>query len=204
MKKNYLLIIILLFSVGILQAAVFTINPTGNLTYNPAMINASVGDTVIINASGNHPVVQVSQSTWNANGNTPIGGGFGPSSSAVTLHLMNAGTIYFVCNTHHGSAMKGQINVTAAGVSELSSLNFVRITTNPSTNGEIKVVNTLSKSGTLYIFNILGKLSVTKQLNSDLNQVIDVDLPAGNYLCRFMMEGSWTRTEKLVISTSLN
>ena len=204
MKKNYLLIFAFIISIGSSHATIFTDNPTGSLTYNPATTNGTVGDTVIINASGNHPVVQVSQATWNANGNTALAGGFSVSSTAVTIKLTTAGTIYFVCNAHHSSGMKGQINVIASGVTELSSLNFVKISNNPASNGEVRIVNSLNKPGVLYIFNMLGKLMVTKNLNSDANQVIDVDLPEGNYLCRFIMEGNFTRTEKLIISNNLN
>ena len=45
MKKNYLILIISLFTVNVF-ATQFTVTPTGNLTYSPMITNATVGDTV--------------------------------------------------------------------------------------------------------------------------------------------------------------
>lgn len=204
MRKNYTLIFALILIYGRIDAAHFTIVPTGNLTYSPMTTNASVGDTVTITASGTHPAVEVSQSTWNANGNAPLSGGFGFHSTTFNITLTTVGTIYFVCNNHNSSGMKGQIVVTASGVSELSANNLVKILANPSTNGQLQVMNTLGKIGTLYIFNMLGKLQSTNLLQSDATQLIDINLPNGNYLCRFVMEGNWTHTEKLVVTEGAN
>lgn len=187
-----------------LFAAQFTINPMGNLTYSPQITNATIGDTIHIGASNTHPAVEVSMATYNANGNTPLPGGFGLHSSNFDLVLSNVGTIYFVCNNHHGSGMKGQIVVTAAGVHDIIEVNDIKFLSNPSLNGHIAVKNTLQKSGVLYLYNILGKLQRVERLNGEESQVIDVDLPAGNYLCKFILEGNWTRTEKLIITDQMN
>src|SRR5436190_12390939 len=101
MKKNYTLIITLLLTCSKLFAAHFTVTPLGSLTYSPSVINASVNDTVTIGASGTHPPVEVSQATWNANGNTPLAGGFGLHSTTFDIILTTPGVIYFVCNNHH-------------------------------------------------------------------------------------------------------
>lgn len=201
MKKNYIILFVSLLIAGSLSATQFTVTPTGNLTYSPMVTNASVGDTIHFIASGTHPVLEVSQATYNSNGNMALSGGFGQHSSNFDLVLTNVGTKYFVCNNHHSSSMKGQIVVTASGVSQLASTGSdVKFLANPATNGHINVMNTLEKKGMLYIFNMLGKLQHTDKLNGEANQVIDVELPSGNYLCKFILEGNWTRTEKLIIS----
>ena len=204
MKKNYLLISILILMSAVSYAAQFTITPTGNLTYSPMVTNATVGDTIHMIASFTHPVVEVSQATYNSNGNTPLPGGFGFHTATFDLIVTNAGTIYFVCDNHNSSGMKGQIVVTASGVNEVTNANNVKFLSNPSRNGRVNVLNTLGKPGLLYIFNMLGKLQLTEKLTGVTDQVISVDLPSGNYLCKFILEGNWTRTEKLIISDQLN
>ena len=52
-----------------------------NLTYVPDNINVNVGDQVTIDASFTHPLQQVSQATWDANGTTPLSGGFNSTSN---------------------------------------------------------------------------------------------------------------------------
>ena len=204
MRKNYTLIFALILAGSNINAAHFTITPTGNLTYSPTVTNASVNDTVTIIASNLHPAVEVSQSTWNANNSTPLPAGFGFHSSTFDVILTAPGTIYFVCDNHAGSGMKGQINVTLSGVTELSTFNIARLFVNPSTNGQVQVLNTMGKKGTLYIYNMLGKLQSANVLSNETKQVIEIDLPNGNYLCRFMMEGNWTRTEKLDVTEGTN
>src|SRR5437762_1653470 len=106
MKKNYLFILIAMFiSMQQLSAAHFNIVTTSSFTFSPATTNATVGDTITIGASSTHPTVQVDLATWNANGSTPMVGGWGTKTSSYTFTIMTAAHIYFVCANHVSSGM---------------------------------------------------------------------------------------------------
>lgn len=110
MKKIYSIIMLALFTLGV-KATTHTINISG-FTYSPASLSVSVGDTITIQASATHPLAQVDQTTWQANGTTPMAGGFGVKTSAYTFTVsMSSQPIYYVCQNHASMGMKGQINV---------------------------------------------------------------------------------------------
>jgi len=108
------------------SAANFNITING-FSYVLDNITVNVGDQVTIEASSFHPLLQVSQATWNANGTTPLSGGFN-STSNFTFTItapMGGTTLYYVCSNHASSGMKGQINVNvAAGIPENSIRDF--------------------------------------------------------------------------------
>lgn len=110
MKKIYSIIMLALVTLGV-KATTHTINISG-FTYSPASLSVSVGDTITIQASATHPLAQVDQTTWQANGTTPMAGGFGVKTSAYTFTAsMSSQPIYYVCQNHASMGMKGQINV---------------------------------------------------------------------------------------------
>jgi plastocyanin len=108
-KKVILLLIGTVLPMSVLHATVHTIGAVG-LVYSPVVLNAMVGDTVIFNAPG-HPTVEVSQTTWNANGTTPLPSGFMFPSGQGQVVLLSPGTRYYVCTAHINAGMKGQIIV---------------------------------------------------------------------------------------------
>ncbi len=117
-----------IFSLFFLNASAANFNITINgFTYAPDNITVNVGDQVTIEASSFHPLLQVSQATWNANGTTPLSGGFN-STSNFTFTItaaMSGTTLFYVCSNHASSGMKGQINVNiAAGIPENSIRDF--------------------------------------------------------------------------------
>ena len=75
MKHSILLIAMAIFILLNVSATDHTIVTIGN-TYSPSSITVQLGYRVTINAIVNHPTTQVSLTTWNANGSTPVGGGF--------------------------------------------------------------------------------------------------------------------------------
>ncbi len=124
---------LLLFSVCVLmvshsKAENFNISISGT-SYSPATLNVNVGDVVTIEASDFHPLVQVSQSTWNAGSSTALSGGFSSTTNFnLTITAAMAGTtIFYVCSNHVASGMKGQITVNVvSGITEnkLQDFNF--------------------------------------------------------------------------------
>ena len=122
---------LLLFSVGVLmvsQCKAENFNITiSETSYSPATLNVNVGDVVTIEASDFHPLVQVSQSTWNAGGSAALSGGFSSTTNFnLTITAAMAGiTIFYVCSNHVSSGMKGQINVNVlSGITENKVQDF--------------------------------------------------------------------------------
>ncbi len=118
MKHIYicsLSLVLFLALVSSAPAAQHQITNSG-FSFSPSNITIAVGDTVNFVLDPMHNVVEVSQATWNANGNTSNGGfslGFGGGTVIFAL----AGTYYYVCAPHAASGMKGIINVVAFGIS---------------------------------------------------------------------------------------
>ena len=108
MKKIYSIITLVLATVCV-KAATHNINISG-FTYSPATISVQVGDVIIIQADATHPLVEVDAATWNANGNTPMAGGFGTKTSTYPFTATTSSQpIYYVCRDHVGMGMKGMI-----------------------------------------------------------------------------------------------
>jgi plastocyanin len=110
---------------------------TVGLTYSPAELDVEVGDNVTIQAAPNHPTVQVSQLTWDADGTTPLDGGFGPETSSFTFEITEVGDIYYVCTAHVQLGMKGVIRVGTTGIDELSNSISVNLGRLPITDGRL-------------------------------------------------------------------
>lgn len=94
------------------NCTIWTITNTGE-TFSPASITVNFGDTIEFVLDGSHNAVQVSQTTWNANGSTPLAGGFQTSFGGGTVYTANhgTGTYYYVCSPHASLGMKGVIQV---------------------------------------------------------------------------------------------
>ena len=82
-------------------------------TFSPDTITISVGDTVYFDLASAHNATEVSQSTWNNNGNTALSGGFQTNygGGLVLPAQLAAGTHYYVCQPHASMGMKGVIIV---------------------------------------------------------------------------------------------
>lgn len=122
---------ILLLSLGFclshsVSAANFNIDING-FTYTPDDLIVNVGDVVVIDAQSFHPLQQVSEATWNVNGNTALAGGFF-STTPFTLTItagMAGSTIYYVCAAHASAGMKGRIRVNVtSSIAENKVLDF--------------------------------------------------------------------------------
>lgn len=147
-----------------LNASATNFNITINgFTYVSDNITVNVGDQVTIEASSFHPLVQVSQATWNANGTTQLPGGFNATSNFIlTITAGMAGTtIFYVCGNHASSGMKGQIIVNViAGISEnrIRDFNFT-VYPNPITS-DAWVNVSVKKAGRISIsmYDLQGRI----------------------------------------------
>ena len=103
-------IVLLFLCVHYAGATIHTVTTPG-FNFSPSTLNIALGDTVEFSIGTAHNVLEVSQATWNANGNTPLPGGFSLPFGGGTLMLQNSGTYYYVCEPHAGGGMKGTITV---------------------------------------------------------------------------------------------
>ncbi len=205
MKKIYP-IILLTIATFAMNATSYTITTSG-LTFSPSSLNALVGDVITINASGNHPVSEVSQATWNASGTTTLSTGFGNKTSAFTFTITSATNIYYVCANHVGSGMKGTITVGTVGVAEQNeAIANVSLFPNPAKDQFSVKFNAASNGNvTAKVYSICGQeiesLVVNKEfyagvttLNFDLRNKI----PAGVYFVQ-LNYNSKKVTKKIII-----
>ena len=121
MKKFTL---VLLFSIFSLHnyATIWTVLAGSNNAFNNSSLSVALGDTVVFNIGIDHNALEVSQSTWNANGTTPLPGGFNVDfgGGSVLPPQLQVGMHYYVCTAHIDNGMKGTINVTPSGVPNIS------------------------------------------------------------------------------------
>ena len=112
MKLKSLLALLLITLSTSAFCTIWTINTSG-FTYTPATTNILFGDTVVFSIGGSHDAREVSLTTWTANGNTALPGGFQTAfgGGMVLPAQLAVGTHYFVCTPHAAAGMKGIINV---------------------------------------------------------------------------------------------
>lgn len=131
MKKIYSTLLLLILTVC-LKATSFTVTIVGS-TYSPATLTVTVGDIVTIQASGVHPLIEVSEANWTANSTATLSGGFGIKTSTYTFTVATTNTIYYMCQNHGPSGMKGQIIVSSTGLSEQNnSIGNISLFPNPA------------------------------------------------------------------------
>lgn len=136
----------------------FSISTSGN-TYTPATLTITAGDTVQFAQSSGHPAREVSQTTWNANGNTS-NGGFDMMHSGAKLKFNTPGTYYYVCTVHFSMGMKGQIVVNPASTSVDENKNNVSLKgyPNPVVEGfNLEMFLNSNEKLSIEIFNLIGE-----------------------------------------------
>lgn len=188
--KKILLFIVLASSGFAGFSSTFTVSNSGT-SFTPGTITIALGDLVNFSLGISHDAIEVSQATWNANGNTPLSGGFSLpfGGGSVPLDKLTAGTHYYVCSPHASIGMKGKIIVlVSTGIADNTLQDDVSIFPNPSNgNFQLQINNTQSaKKMDLGIYTVKGEKVYSK---SDLQQQnttsIEIpDLPKGVYIVR--------------------
>ncbi len=159
--------------------------------FNPPTLTITHGDTVIFNLEPIHNAVEVSEATWNNNGNIQLIGGFAvPFGGGMVLPAqLPVGTHFYVCQPHASGGMKGMIIVeSTTGIGDSPMLSKLSIYPNP-TSGIIQwtIDNELTKNYTMEVFDLHG-IKILSTSNVDVRASHEIDLSGfakGVYYVRF-------------------
>ncbi len=167
---------------GVTHATDYTIGTT-SLTYNPDLLQVELGDRVTIQATTFHPTTQVSEATWNANGVSPLPGGFDDETSSFTIDITSLSTIYYVCVTHINQGMKGRIVVSLpTGAEESLNKAGFELVGNPVRDRlQYRMSNQDHDLAYMEIHNTSGQLMQEVTLYGSAGEAV-IDLPDGMYL----------------------
>jgi len=167
---------------------IYTIENSGN-TFSPDEITITVGDTVQFKLEIAHNAVEVSQSTWDANGATSLAGGFSVAKGGGTVlpAKLTVGTHYYVCVPHASMGMKGKIIVKDVnGINENRSSGGISIFPTPAI--DFITVKGSTKQGTLYsIISLDGKEVLSGRLDGMETEIFLRGITPGMYY--FTAEG---------------
>jgi plastocyanin len=196
---------LVLFSVfalvyGMAHSHTVTIINSG-FTFSPAEVTIDIGDTVIFQLQEMHNAVEVDETTWNGNGNTPLDGGFALGFGGGMVTGLSTGVHFYVCAPHASGGMKGKITVNASsGISQKESFeNHFKLYPNPAKDHIVLEINRLmlpsgkitASPSTLAIYNASGEqVYVEENYNKLKTNIIDLSgLSAGSYVLRISSEG---------------
>ena len=203
MKKITLLL--LLMTAGISGFCTTVTITNSGFQFTPATITINAGDSVRFTVANIHQPVEVSEATWNANGNDPLPGGFDlPNGGGLLVpSQLPAGTHFYVCSPHASGGMKGKIIV--QGSTATKDFLFparVSIYPNPS-SGKFQVImdnKEVSKTFDLDVYDLTGKRVYLKS-KSEMEVINDIDLSNnqnGIYIVK-LHDGINTYSSKVII-----
>lgn len=156
MKSRYLFALAPFFLHCALQAQATHALTNAGLSFSPAVLTMAVGDSIHLTLSAPHTCTQVSEATWNVNGNTS-NGGFNHPSGQVTFALDTPGTYYYVCMVHAGMGMKGKIIVqSGTGIPEAAPEAAFQLLPNPA-NSRVRIEG-LGAGQQVQVLNAAGAL----------------------------------------------
>ncbi len=189
MKSRVLILMMWLLS-GISYGATITIINSG-FAFSPADVTINAGDTVIFDLMESHNAVEVSETTWLANGNTPLPGFSLPFGGGVVTGL-TPGVHFYVCTPHASGGMKGKITVHAStGIASIASFeDYFKLFPNPALNqiflqnlGSVRDFQGQGQLSSLEISDVHGvRVLEMDQLDLENDQMIDISyLSAGQY-----------------------
>lgn len=206
MKKLYA-IIMTSFAFVSLHATSYTVSISG-FAYSPASLTVTVGDVVTISSTGNHPLAEVSQTTWAANGTATLSTGFGNKTSNYTFTVTTTNSIYYVCTNHVSSGMKGKIDVSSTvSINKTNSVfDLVSLFPNPTKNKfSIKLNSFENNDLTIKLFSICGQeiesFTSTKEVMLGVNSIafdLQNSVSTGVYFIE-LTAGSKKVVKKLIV-----
>ena len=159
MKKIIPLLLFLLFYLIGFSATRQVTN--AGFTFSPDILTIQQGDDVNFTLSSSHDAVEVSESVWNASGNSPVIGFSVPfGGGAVSASALTVGTHYYVCSPHASFGMKGRIVVQAATEIQQPKMDNGLIIYPTAITNQVTVQIDLSDPNSLEIklFDTCGKL----------------------------------------------
>lgn len=203
MKKLILSIVFLSLTITAF-CTIHTITNTG-FAFTPATLTIQEGDTVVFDLSNEHNSAEVSQATWDANGNTPLAGGWvTPFGGGTVLPAdLTVGTHWYVCQPHAGGGMKGMIIVEeTTGTDEFQPRPSFALYPNPTTGNVQMTVSDFipGKNYKVEVYDLHGAQVYTENF-VELNGVNELTLSGigkGIYFVRFY-DDRGVRSRKLII-----
>ena len=198
--KTKILLLILLLSVGLAGYSTTWQITNSGITFSPATVTIKLGDDVNFTLESMHDALEVSSSTWTANGSTSNGGfqvAFG--GGAVSASQLTVGTHYYVCVPHASLGMKGKIIVqNSTAIVETKADQRVTLGSNP-VRGVIQLtINETDLLGSNYrLFNQVGQQMISGRLSDKINLITVNQLAAGVYFMQ--IEGMKNQTLKVMI-----
>ncbi|HLP04410.1 MAG TPA: T9SS type A sorting domain-containing protein [Paludibacter sp.] len=204
MKKILLTLVSTVLSVAAFSAT-WQISASG-FTFSPSTITIQEGDNVDFILPTSHDAVEVSLSTWDANGNSPIVGFSVPfGGGMVNASALTIGTHYYVCEPHASMGMKGQIIVVpATGLKDLPASGF-EFYPNPVVNDfKVKIELAESMPFEISLFDLQGKQLTVFQSGIQASGLFErqfslgANTVAGVYLLKIRM-GDKSIFRKLVV-----
>lgn len=162
-------------------------------TFSPASLTISQGDSVNFELASMHNALEVSEATWNANGNTALAGGFEtPFGGGMVLpSKLTVGIHYYVCHPHASLGMKGTITVTAPnGIEEIKTAADFSVYPNP-TSGPLTInVKNIIPGSEYRIIDLLGHQVTRNWLNSNGTQLDINNFSPGIYFIELVGQKS--------------
>lgn len=208
MKKVVLPFLLMLLAADLNLATTHTITNSG-FTFTPSALTINVGDTVNFVLDSIHQPREVSQATWNANGNTS-NGGFNLPLGGGTVVITQPGVHYYVCVPHASGGMKGTITANAVtGIeSELSTIpadfNLMQNYPNPFNPGTVIRYSLPGESNvSIKVYDIAGKevadlLNLKQEAGVHELKFDAAGLSTGIYFYT-IKAGNFTRTRKMIL-----
>jgi plastocyanin len=196
--KKYLLSLVLFLSCAGGYCTTWTVTNTG-YAFSPATITITIGDDVNFVLASIHNVQEVSQTTWAANDNTPLSGGFSTSfgGGLVPSSQLGIGTHYYVCVPHASMPMKGMIIVqSVTGIAENQLQPGFSVFPNPTDQLLTIKANSALIGSEYFITDRSGRQVLSGSLVNESTPVNMGQLTSGIYL--FQIKGQKGQLVKVI------
>lgn len=168
-----------------------------NFSFNPNLLTVQAGTEITVNIGAPHTFTQVSEDTWNANGNTPLGGGFNFNAGTHQLTLNTPGTYYYVCVPHASMGMKGRIVVEVnTGLTDQDQAPQLLVFPNPA--DRILILEGAAGGAIAQFFDAHGR-EVLRQVVPAEGRLDVATVPAGAYVLRLIDQSGGLLTEQRVV-----